>query len=492
MPDEKPNIVFVLHDNTGCGDWGVYGGNVATPRIDEFASEGIRLNNYTVEAQCTPTRSALMTGRLPSRSGTFSVPLPGQGAYGLCPWEYTIAELLSDAGYATSMWGKWHLGEVDGRLPHEQGFDECWFEKNTTDEAGYTSYALYHELLKKFPGAETPKLWEAKKGEQANAVADLDMAVRPFLDEMIVEKATDFITRKAKEGVPFYTYIALTHFHPPEAVHPDFDQTSPARSGMYADIVAEQDYRTGQVLDAIEAAGITDNTLVVVCSDNAACGNSVNIIPGGSNGPWGGNFMTPPYEGCMRVPAMVRWPGKIPAGVVSEEMLTALDWYETFAALAGASDKVPTDRPMDGIDASAFLLGKANSAGREHVLFAGPDGEMMSVKYGQIKVIFRYCEGIDKPIVKPIFPMVFDLASDPKEEFNLMFDKMDMAFMFAPAFKALIEYKESTAKYPNITPGADFSGYENLKAAEQAGNGKAPDADKGKAEQWELHHHHAQ
>jgi arylsulfatase len=144
MPDRPPNIVYILHDNTGCGDWGVYGGNVATPRIDKFASEGIRFNNYTVEAQCTPTRSAILTGRLPSRAGTYAVPLPGQGAYGLCPWEYTIAELLSDAGYATSMWGKWHLGEVDGRLPNDKGFDECWFEKNTTDEAGYTSYALFH------------------------------------------------------------------------------------------------------------------------------------------------------------------------------------------------------------------------------------------------------------------------------------------------------------------------------------------------------------
>ena len=279
--------------------------------------------------------------------------------------------------------------------------------------------------------------------------------------------------------MPFYTYIALTHIHPREAVHPDFDQTDPNRAGLYADIIAEQDYRTGQILDAIEEAGITDNTLVVVCSDNSTGG--VDIVPGGSPGPWGGNFFTPPYEGSMRVPAMVRWPGKVPAGVVSEEMLSAVDWYKTFAALAGASDKVPTDRPMDGVDASAFLLGKSETAGRKHVLFAGPDGEMMSVKYGDIKVIFRYGEAIDKPIVKPMFPMVFDLASDPGERFNLMFEKMDMAFMFAPAFKALIEYKESTVKYPNIKPGADFSGYENLKGAPHAGEAKAED--------WEVHHH---
>jgi len=478
MPDKKPNIVFILHDNTGWGDWGVYGGNVATPRIDKLASEGIRFNNYTVEAQCTPTRSAILAGRLPSRSGTFAVPLPGQGAYGLCPWEYTIAELLSDAGYATSMWGKWHLGEVEGRLPNDQGFDEAWFERNTTDECGYSSYALFREWVKKGL-AEQPTMWSGVKGEKAKPGQKMDLQLRALLDEMITEKAVDYIKRKASEGVPFFTYIALTHIHPPEAAHPDFYQKSPDRSGMYADIIAEQDYRSGQILDAIEEAGIADNTIVVLSSDNSTGG--VDIIPGGSPGPWGGNFFTPPYEGSMRVPAMVRWPGKVPAGVVSEQMLTAVDWYKTFAALAGASDKVPTDRPMDGVDASAFLLGNSKTTGREHVLFAGPDGEMMSVKYGDIKVIFRYGEGIDKPIVKPMFPMVFDLASDPGERFNLMFNKMDMAFMFEPAFKALIEYKLSTMKYPDIKPGEDFKGYHGLRQA--AHDAKAAIAG------YELHHH---
>ena len=478
--DTKPNIVIILHDNTGWGDWGVYGGTTPTPRIDAMAAEGTRFNNYTVEAQCTPTRAAMLTGRLPSRSGTYAVPLPGQGAYGLCPWEYTIANLLSDAGYATSAWGKWHLGEVDGRLPTDQGFDEWWGEKNTTDECGYTSYALFRELSKKL-GMEAPKLWTGKKGEKAKPDRDLDMEVRPLLDEMIAEKATDFIKQKAKEAVPFFTYIGFTHFEPPVAAHPDFDQKDPSRSGMYADILAEQDYRTGQVLDAIEEAGITDNTLVILCSDNSSGG--VNIIAGGSGRRWHGDFFTPPYEGSVRVPAIVRWPGKVPAGVVTEEIFTAVDWYRTIATIAGAADRVPSDRPIDSVDASEFMLGKAESTGREYVLFEGPDGEPMSVKYGPIKVIFRYGEGIDKPIVKPMFPMVFDLGSDPGEDFNLMSEKLDMMWMFAPAFKALTDYKLSTVKYPNIKPGAEFSGYENVKGVIHKGEAKVAD--------WELSHHHA-
>src|SRR5271156_3745510 len=117
---KKPNIVFILVDNVGWGSFGAYGGTIPTPRIDKLASEGIRFNNYNVKAQCTPTRSAIMTGRHPVRSGTFTVPWPGQGLSGMAPWEYTIAELLSDAGYATALYGKWHLGDHEGRLPNDQ------------------------------------------------------------------------------------------------------------------------------------------------------------------------------------------------------------------------------------------------------------------------------------------------------------------------------------------------------------------------------------
>ncbi len=124
---DRPNIVFMLADNVGWGDLSCFGGLVPTPRLDRLAGEGIRFTNFNTEAQCTPTRGALMTGRMPVRTGTFKVPLPGDpGHYGLSPWEYTMAELLSDAGYATGCFGKWHLGNVPGRIPTDQGFDEWW------------------------------------------------------------------------------------------------------------------------------------------------------------------------------------------------------------------------------------------------------------------------------------------------------------------------------------------------------------------------------
>jgi arylsulfatase len=452
----RPNIVFILCDNVGWGEFSCYGGSILTPRIDKLASEGIRFNNYIVESQCTPTRTAIMTGRQSVRCGTYTV-VPGQGKLGLTPWEYTIAELLSDAGYATSLYGKWHLGDTEGRLPSDQGFDEWWGYRNSVDEAGYTSYALFRALTKE-KGIETPKIWEGKKRQRPNAVGELDLKVRPILDELIVKKATDYIQRAAKSDKPFFTYIALSQIHPPEKAHPDFDQTDPTRLGLNADLIAEMDHRVGQVVDCVDQAGIADNTMIVFCSDNASlCVPSTGF--GGSNGPWRGNFFTPPTEGSMRVPAIVRWPGKVPSGVVSEEILSAHDWYKTFAALAGASDKVPTDRPMDGVDASKFLLGESKTTGREALLFFGPDGSLMSVKWHNVKIWLRYSEGIEKPIVTPQFPMIFDLGSDPSESNALFADKMDNGWMFELILPFVAQYEKSLVQYPNIKPGEEFTGY---------------------------------
>ena len=188
----KPNVVFILVDNVGWGDFSVYGGTVPTPRIDSIAEDGLRFNNYTVEAQCTPSRSAIMTGRLPVRSGTTRVPLPGEGASGLAPWEYTLGELFSGAGYATAAFGKWHLGEVEGRLPTNQGFDEWFGIKNTSDEAGYTSYKLYQEM-----GYPTPQYWEGVKGQPSKPVGVFDKVAKSVMDEKIAQHAAAYIEKQA-------------------------------------------------------------------------------------------------------------------------------------------------------------------------------------------------------------------------------------------------------------------------------------------------------
>jgi arylsulfatase A-like enzyme len=202
--EKKPNIVFILVDNVGWGNFGVYGGTIPTPRIDKLASEGIRFNNYNVEVQCTPSRSAIMTGRHPVRSGTYKVPLPGEGKAGMAPWEYTIAKLLSDAGYATALYGKWHLGDTQGRLPNDQGFDEWWGIMNSWDEAGYTAWPQFKET-----GVPVPMIWEGKKGEPSKPVMPLDLNVRPIVDEKyIIPKTIEYIQRNAAAKKPFFVYVA--------------------------------------------------------------------------------------------------------------------------------------------------------------------------------------------------------------------------------------------------------------------------------------------
>jgi arylsulfatase len=274
---------------------------------------------------------------------------------------------------------------------------------------------------------------------------------------MLAERTAEYIAKQAKAGKPFFVYTALSHAHPPEKVHPDFDQTSPDRLGEYSDMIAEMDHRVGQILDAIAEAGIEDDTIVVFSSDNGAGG--IPCVQGGSSGPWRGHFSNPPYEGSMRVPAMIRWPNHVPAGVASQEMLTAHDWLPTLAGMVGASKLVPTDRPIDGIDTSAFMLGASSTTGRDSYLFFGPDAGPMSVKLGHIKVILRYADSFETPIEKPYWPRVYDLTSDPHEDYNIMVYKMDMTWMLGAALKPVGEYQKSLAKFPNITPGEDFKGY---------------------------------
>lgn len=418
----KPNIVFILVDNVGWGDIGAYGGQIPTPRIDQLAREGIRFTNYTVEPQCTPSRAAILSGRLPVRSGTSRVPFPGEGQMGLSPWEYTIAELLSDSGYATALYGKWHVGNTPGRMPSDQGFDEWWGLLNSSDEAAYSKYPLAKEA-----GIPTPRVWEGYKGQASKPAGDFTMEAKRFMDEKIAELSVGYIKKHAARGKPFFVYTAFTHIHPPMMVHPDFAGTSKDRGGLFADMIGEMDHRVGQILDAIKASGIEDNTIVVFSSDNATGG--VFGGGGGSNGPWHGNFFTPPFEGSYRVPAAIRWPGRIPADKVTNEMLGAVDWMPTLAGLVGEAKRVPTDRPIDGVDAASFMLGKSDKTGRDTVMYFGSDNELMSVKWNTTKVIFRYSNGIRDPIVAPQMPLLFDLSSDPGENVNLWELNMEGAWM---------------------------------------------------------------
>ncbi|MGA3117173.1 MAG: sulfatase-like hydrolase/transferase [Syntrophobacteraceae bacterium] len=254
---KKPNIVFILMDNLGYGELGVYGGGILrgapTPRIDKLANEGMRLLNFNVEAQCTPSRSAIMTGRYAIRSGTHSVPFPGLPD-GLTQWEVTIAELLSGQGYATGHFGKWHLGSDQSRLPTSKGFDEWYGTPRTADETFWPSANGF-----KGTGIEPEYIMEGKKGEKSRNVEVYDLESRRRIDTEITRRTIDFMKRSVKTGKPFYAYVPFTQVHIPVLPHPDF--VGNTGFGNFPDALAEMDFHVGQLLDAVDELGIRDNTI---------------------------------------------------------------------------------------------------------------------------------------------------------------------------------------------------------------------------------------
>jgi len=400
----NPNIVFILGDNVGYGVLSAYNGGILdtpTPRIDRLAAEGLQLTNFNVENQCSPSRAALMTGRLPIRSGIGKAIAAGAPG-GLHPWEITIAEMLSGAGYRTAMFGKWHLGAGEGRLPTDQGFDE-WFGFETTD-------IIYWAGKPGMPLRDVHHIREAGKGEKARNVQVYDEDTRRRIDRILTDRAVDYIAKNAKGDRPFFLYIPFAFAHHPVLAHPDFKGRSPA--GEFGDSVIEHDHNVGCILDALTAAGIDDNTLVVWASDNGPS-PLPTVTPSwtiGDSGPWRGEIGTV-LEGNIRTPCIIRWPGRIPGRRVSNQIVAMVDFFPTLARIAGG--KVPADRPIDGVDQLDFFTGRQDKSNREHVLlFLGH--KLMAVKWRNYKLHLDGLDRVDGVIEDWSFPRAFNLASDQR------------------------------------------------------------------------------
>lgn len=459
-PRAKPNIVFMMVDNYGYGDLGCYGGGavrgVPTPRVDQLAADGLRLTNFNVEPECTPSRSAFLTGRLPIRSGTSIVDQTG-GKDGLSPWEYTLAELLSDAGYATACYGKWHLGSSEGRFPTNQGFDE-WF--GIPRSSGEVNWPLQ-------PGFDAKEysyqpVLEGRRREPSRALRPYDRAARAVIDREITDRAVAYITRQAKGDKPFFLYLPFTLPHDPPLTHPDF--TKPNRS-QYQNAIDEIDHNAGRVIDAIDQAGLAEDTIVVFTSDNGPQTlQGIGIDFGGQadSGPFRGEFPSG-WEGAIRTPCIIRWTGRIKPGRTSNEIVSLLDFYRTLAAFAGASTAVPTDRPVDSLDQSRFFLGETTQSARDHAMFFH-NNRLLSIKWRNYKMHFEIREQPRGMVVSTgqtattsyredlPNPWVFDIENDPKELWNITSTN---PWIRRPISKIIRSFEESVASFPNVKPGAD-------------------------------------
>jgi arylsulfatase A len=422
---KRPNFVVIFTDDQGYADLSCYGGkHVNTPRIDKMAAEGARLTSFYVAAPvCTPSRAALMTGCYPKRidmatGSDFGVLLAGDKK-GLNPEEITIAEVLRDSGYKTGMFGKWHLGDQPEFLPTRQGFDEFFGIPYSHD------IHPFHTRQSHFNFPPLPLL-------DGETVIEMDPDA-DYLTRRITERAVGFI--EANKDHPFFLYVPHPIPHRPLHASPPFMKDVPeplkvklaeettnktidyrTRDKLLRQAIREIDWSVGQILDALKEQGIDDNTLVIFTSDN---GPSISGKATPLKGKKGSTF-----EGGMREPTVIRWPGEIPAGTVNNELMTAMDLLPTFAKLAGA--EIPANRVIDGKDIGPVLTGSAKSP--HEAFFYHRGNKLEAVRSGRWKLHLALAQGRVRGRGKGASaPALYDLEADISEKTNVLPDHPEVA-----------------------------------------------------------------
>ncbi len=404
---ERPNVVLINCDDLGYGDLGCYGSSRnQTPAIDALASEGLRFDSfYMASPVCSPSRGAMLTGCYPPRIGfaTFDglpVLFPGQGI-GLAPTEVTLATLLRDAGYRTQMVGKWHCGDQRGFLPTDHGFDH-YFGLPYSNDMGRQA-PMTEGPFAPPPGTEPTYLPPLPLLEDDQVVEQQpDQAA---LTERYVTEAVRFLHDARHE--PFFLYLAHLYVHVPLYVQDRFARES--ANGPYGAAVAAIDWATAAILHELAELGLDDDTIVVFTSDNGSRG-----VDGGSNEPLRG-AKTTTWEGGMRVPCIVRWPGRVAPGRTTDEVATAMDLYPTLAALCGA--EVPADRTIDGRDIGALLLDPGAASPHEAFLYYWME-DLEAVRVGRWKLHVAK-HGRDRMAL-------YDLVADPAEAHDLAAEHPDV------------------------------------------------------------------
>ncbi len=427
---EKPNIIFILCDNLGYGDVGCYGSQLhRTPHLDKMAEEGLKLTGFYVSSGvCTPSRASVMSGCYPRRvnmqkSDSGGLVLQPVSPKGLHPQEVTMAEVLKSAGYATTIIGKWHLGDQPELLPTRQGFDSYFG-------------IPYSDDMTPREGKPWPPLPLMENEKVVESGVD-----RALLTKRYTERAVSFIEENQKK--PFFLY--LPHAMPGSTRSPFASEAflGKSKNGTYGDSVEELDWSTGEILKTLKRLDLDEKTLVIWTSDNGAPRRNP---PQGSNAPlkgWGYDVS----EGAMRVPCIIRWPGKVPHAT-TDTLCSTMDLYPTFAKLAGA--KIPDDRTIDGRDIWPILSEPKTAKSPHKAFFYYFGDQLQAVRSGAWKLYLPNTKRkINSRTTKEQAAELYQLNEDISEETNVAADHPEVV-------KRLTGYAEEARKDLGDTdhPGA--------------------------------------
>jgi arylsulfatase len=433
----SPNVLFVLMDDVGWGDFGCYGGGIAvgapTPNIDRLAREGLLQTSCYSEPSCTPSRATLLTGRLPMRHGLQRPPMYGD--QGGLQGEITLAQLLSDAGYATQAVGKWHLGENVASQPQHVGFDDFYGFLSVSDM--YTEWRdpyFFPEVV--YSEARTEWLQNlpfnkcfvhATRGGDLEEIEEVTIPVLSELDDRWAAYSIEFIRRMAGEEQPWFLYHGTRGAHFDNYPHERFLGTSPARH-PYKDTIVELDDIVGRLVEALRQTGQLEHTLIWISSDN---GPEMETWPDAAFTPFR-CAKGSTWEGGVRVPSIFSWPGMIEPGA-SDGLFSFSDLLPTVLTLVGAPERVPDDRFVDGVDQASFLLAPHGLSNRKYQYYWL--GQMFSaLRVGELKYMLGAISDDDRDVVNPggftgtamKFPYgrLYNLYLDPKETHSYLIRKL--------------------------------------------------------------------
>ena len=505
----KPNILIIWGDDIGQSDISVYSHGLMgfkTPNIDRIAKEGMMFTDIYAEQSCTAGRSSFITGQSGLRTGMTKVGLPGS-PIGLQKEDPTIAELLKPLGYATGQFGKNHLGDRNEFLPTVHGFDEFYgnlYHLNAEEEPELPDYPKDPAFRAKFgprgvmdckasdkddPTVE-PRF--GKIGKQVcTDTGPLTRKRMVTIDDDIANRAVDFIQRQNKAGKPFFAWVNFTHMHFRTHTKPESIGQSGRFQSPYHDTMIDHDKNVGQVLKALDDLGIADNTFVMYSTDN---GPHMNSWPDAAMTPFR-NEKNSNWEGAYRVPAMVRWPGKIKPGSESNEIVSHLDWLPTLLAVAG--DTQVTDKllkgykvgdmtykvHLDGYNLVPYLTGNVEKSERNSFFYINDDQQLTGLRYDNWKFVFmeQRTEGTLRIWAEPFVPLrvpkLFNLRTDPYERADITSNTyydwlLDHVFVFVPAQDYVGQFLMTFKDYPQRQKAASFNLNEVMDKLKESGGSK--------------------